>query len=182
MATLTKIIKERIAQKAVNATFLPKSEAMKKREHKLAQECYNHVFPKEIRDIIETVPKYWLRHCNCLRFNVLGWDINLNADKEYATPYYDGCGILGNIDGDLGKKVQDFSQEKKTLKDDWRNATLKIIGFFEQFRNFKKLEEAWPEGRAFYKEFSAERPASNVPALITSEINEMLGIKPKEAA
>lgn len=176
MAHLTKEIRERICNKATKATFEPKRDAMLKREQKLAIECYNHVFPKNIRDIIAKVPEGWLRTCNCLRFNANGWEVSLNAGKEMSTPNINTCSRLGNLTGDLAKKVQDFSQEKKTMNDDWRQANVKMLGFLEQFRTFKTLEEAWPEGKKFYKEFDAERTAKNLPAVITKEINEMLGI------
>lgn len=177
MATITKDIRERICRKTVTATFQPKKDAISKRENKLAIECYNHLFPKKIRDIIAKVPTEWLRSCSCLRFNANGWDINLNAGKEMPTPAMSGCGRLGNLTGEIAEKVQAFSQEKKSLEDEWRSANAKMLGFLEQFRTFKKLEEAWPEGKKFYKEFDADRPSANVPAVITKEINIMLGIE-----
>jgi len=176
MASITKEIRERICRKAVNATFEPKKTEIFKRENKLAIKCYNHLFPKKIRDIIEQVPADWFRKCSCLRFNANGWNVSLNAGKEMPTPQSANCGILGSLDGDIGKEVQVFSEEKKSLEDDWRAANVKMLGFLEQFRTFKKLEEAWPEGKKFYKEFDAERISANVPAVITKDINAMLGI------
>lgn len=181
MSQLTKDLREKIARKAANATFDPKKDDLKKRENKLAIECYNHVFPKKVRDAIAGVPEGWLRTCDCLKFNASGWTVTLNAGKQMPTPANSYCSLLGSIDGELGKKVQDFSQDKKTLEDDWRTAAIKLIGFLEQFRNFKKLEEAWPEGKKFYAEYNAERSAANVPAVITKEINAMLGLKDKAA-
>lgn len=176
MATLTKDIRDRIRNKAIDATFIPKSEEIKKREAKLAIECYNHVFPKKVRDVVAQVPDGWLRSCTCLRFNAGGWDISLNAGKGMRTPQSSGCGRLGDIAGELADKVQAFSQDKKALNEEYSRARAKMLGFLEQFKTFKKLEEAWPEGKKFYKEFDAERPSANVPAVITKEINTMLGL------
>lgn len=181
MAKITKDLRERIGRKAVNATYQPKADELKKREAKLAIECYNHIFPKKVRDAVALVPEGWLRTCSCLRFNAGGWNVNLNAGKEMPTPQSGGCGMLGNISGELAEKVQAYSQEKKTLEEEWRIAGRKMAGFLEQFTTFKKLEEAWPEGKKFYAEFNADRPSANVPAVITKEINDMLGLKSKAA-
>jgi hypothetical protein len=176
MVNITKDIRERIAKKAVFATFQPKKDAIVKRENKLAIECYNAVFPKNIRDVVFKVPPEWLQHCVCLRFNVNGWNIYLNAGKQMATPQSSKCESLGTLTGELATRVQDFSQEKKTLEEDYDSAQVKLLGFLEQFRTFKKLKEAWPEGEKFYKEFDVERPSANVPAVITKDINTMLGL------
>lgn len=179
MSKLTKGIRERICRKAASAIYQPKADELKKREAKLAIECYNHVFPKKVRDAVALVPGAWFRTCNCLRFNAGGWNVTLCAGKEMPTPVSSGCGVLGNIDGELAKKVQDYSQEKKATEEEHRLAYHKLVGFLEQFTTFKKLEEAWPEGKKFYAEFNADRPSINVPAVITKEINDMFGLKAK---
>ena len=43
--------------------------------------------------------------------------------------------------------------------------------------HFKQLREAWPEGEKFYQDYDSSRTASNVPAVITKEINAMLGLE-----
>lgn len=177
MSRLTQDIRDRIRNKAVDATFKPKSEEIRKREAKLGVECYNAVFPKKIRDAVALVPDGWLRTCSCLRFNAGGWNVGLNVGKELPTPQSSGCGVLGNLSGDLADKVQAFAQEKNQLQEDFSAARVKMLGFLEGFTTFKKLEEAWPEGKKFYAEFNADRPSKNVPAVITKEINDMLGIK-----
>ena len=177
MANITNKIRESIARKAVNATFQPKKDDLTKRENKLAIECYNAVFPKSIRDIVAKIPENWLRQCSSLQFNANGSTVTLNAGKNMSTPFSSICARLGNLEGDLAERVQNFSQEKKTLDEDWRSAFTKMYGFLEQFRTFKRLEESWPEGKKFYKKFDAERLSSNVPAVITKDINTMLGIK-----
>jgi len=177
MSKITKDLRERIAQKAANATYTPKKDELKKQEAKLAIEAYNHIFPKKIRDAVALVPDSWFRTCSCLRFNAAGWSVTLCAGKEMPTPHSAGCTNLGSLTGDIADKVQKFSQEKKTLEENHRAAYHKMVGFLEQFTTFKKLEEAWPEGKKFYAEYNADRPKSGVPAVITKEINEMLGIK-----
>jgi len=179
MSKITKELRERIAKKAVNDSYKSKSDDLKKRETKLAIECYNHVFPKKVRDAVAILPQGWLRTCSCLRFNANGWSVSLNAEKEMATPASAHCSTLGNVDGELAEKVQAWAQEKKTAEENYILSYRKLLGFLEQFTTFKKLEEAWPEGKKFYAEFNADRPSKNVPAVITKEINDMLGLKAK---
>ena len=181
MSNITKGIRERICRKAIGATFDPKKQAMDKEENKLAIEAYNHIFPKKIRDIIATVPEEWIRHCECLRFNATGWQVQLCAGKKMPTPASNNCDMLGSLTGEISDKVQAFSTAKKKLNEDRNLAARKMLGFLEQFRTFKKIKEAWPEGKEFYAEFDADRQSANVPAVITKEINEMLGIKGKKS-
>ena len=177
MSRLTQYIREQIVNKATKAAFDPKVEALQKREAKLGIECYNAVFPKKVRDIISQVPEGWLRTCDCLRFNAGGWTVRLCVGKQMPTPDSNSCGMLGNIDGELAEKVQAFSQEQKKLNDERHAAKIKLAGFLEGFNTFKQLREAWPEGEKFFKEFDAERVAPSVPAVVTKEINDMLGLK-----
>lgn len=182
MSRLTQHIREQIVYKATKATFDQKVEALQKREAKLGIECYNAVFPKKVRDIISQVPEEWLRTCKCLRFNANGWNVSLCVGKEMPTPASNGCGMLGNIEGELAEKVQAYSQEKRKLEEERQSAKTKLQGFLGGFNTFKQLREAWPEGEKFFKEYDAERIAPNVPAVVTKEINALLGLKAKEAA
>jgi hypothetical protein len=149
---------------------------------KLAIECYNFLFPKKIRDLVAAVPAEWFRTCSCLRFNANGWSVSLNAGKEMPTPASNGCGNLGSLTGELAERVQAHVTEKRTMDSEYASARAKMLGFLEQFTTFKKLEEAWPEGKKFYQDFNADRPSANVPAVITKEINAMLGLKDKKVA
>ena len=90
-------------------------------------------------------------------------------------------GVSGAFAGELGDRVQAHVEAKKAMDGEYGAARAKMLGFLEQFTTFKKLEEAWPEGKKFYQDFNADRPSANVPAVITKEINAMLGIKDKPA-
>ena len=177
MSKITNDIREKICRKAIASAFDPKALAITKEENALAIECYNHIFPKKIRDIIATVPPEWIRACDCLRFNAAGWSVQLCAGKKMPTPASNNCDMLGSLTGDIADKVQAFSTAKKKLGEDRSLAARKMEGFLSGFTTFKKLEEAWPEGKEFYAVFNADRPSANVPAVITKEINDMLGLK-----
>jgi hypothetical protein len=50
MSKITKEIRDRIRNKAVDSAFAARVEAWKKADAKLAIECYNSIFPKKMRD------------------------------------------------------------------------------------------------------------------------------------
>lgn len=176
MTRLTKTIREHICEHAVKAAFEHKLEDLKNREAELAEACYNAVFSEDIRNALSQVPDGWLRTCTCLRFNAGGWNVMLCSEKEMPTPDSRFCEPLGAVTGELADKVQAFSQEKTQLTDDQHDARAKMLGFLEGFSTFKQLREAWPEGEQFYQDYDSRRIAPNVPAVITKEINTMLGL------
>lgn len=176
MSKITKTIREKISLDAITESYKAKSDDIKKREQKLAIECYNSVFPKKIRDIVNSLPEGWTRKCTCLKFNAGGWQVTLCAEKELSTPTTH-CSVLGSLTGDLATKVQNFSQEKKSLDENYRADIRKIYGFLEGFSTFKQLKKAWPEGEKFYKKYNADRISPSVPAVVTEEINKILGLK-----
>jgi di/tripeptidase len=182
MGKLSQKIREMIRDKAVTESFQPRADALKKREAKLAVECYNAVFPKKVRDAVSQVPEAWFLSCACLRFNAAGWNVTLTAEKKMPTPFSHGCANLGSLTGDLADKAQAIAQEKTTLEEEFRSAKAKMLAFLEGFASFKQLREAWPEGKKFYADFDVEHVAPGVPAVITTEINNMLGLKRAKAA
>lgn len=177
MSRLTKEIREKICKEAIVTTFDARFNELAKQENALAEECYNYVFPESLRNIAASMPEDWLRSCDCLRFNANGWNVTLKANKKLPTPYSSGCHVLGNIDGELAEKVQAHVQNETALKEERSRAFSKMRAFLEGFITFKQLEGAWSEGSKFYKKYDAERPSVNVPAVITQEINDMLGIE-----
>ena len=59
MAKISKDQKECIARAATTKAFEKRELQWKKNDSKLAVECYNHVFPKKIRDSLAGVPDGW---------------------------------------------------------------------------------------------------------------------------
>lgn len=176
MTRLTKDLVEQIARKAVDSSLKEEFLALKEKEHTLAEECYNSVFDKELLDKINTMPKNWLRHCDCLRFNANGWQVNLKTRFEVPTPHKEYCTILGTLSGELAEKVQAFATERDTFHANKRESYLKLKSFLYSFTTIKKLRAVWPEGAEYYNEFDLQ-PVGGLPAPITAEINQILKIK-----
>lgn len=183
MTTLTKEMRSQITRAAILEAYKKKFDDMAKLESRLAIEAYNHIFPKKVRDQALAMPDKWVRLDSCLRINAGGWDLQLHCEKSLPVPYTGGgCGRLGSISGDLAIKIQDFSTAKKQAKEDYRNAEIKLTGFLSSFTTVKRLKDAWPEGKKYYESFDVTRNPDQLPAVITTEINAMLGLKSKKGA
>ena len=182
MSRLTETVRDKIARAAVRHKFSPLEEAMRIEEDALAMRCYRAVYPAEQLAIVATLPKEWLRHCSCLRFNAGGWSVSLNTAQEVPTHHATYCTSLGDISGGLAEEVQAYSQRKEKRKTDCHAAEAELQGFLSSFKTFKQLRDNWPEGEQFYKQYDVTRNAPSVPALRTAKINEMLGLTTEVAA
>lgn len=177
MGRLTNSLRNSIRDDAMAATYEGREKAFEKQAEKLANECYTTLFDAKLRKAIAAVPIEWFRQDKCLRVNANGWDAWLRTEKLFSVPYSHSCEGLGSITGELAVKVQSHLQDKKAFEEEFRSAKHKLGGFLEQFNTFAAMEKAWPEGKKFYKKYDYERMPNNVPAVITTEINNMLGLK-----
>lgn len=183
MANLTQANRKTIVNRAIIAAYTPKKVAQDKAEAAQAMQCYNAVFPKKIREQASLMPAGWLRDDNCLRFNAMGYEAKLCMEEKVRVPSSNyGCQRLGNLEPELGQKVQEFLRDKEKMREEVTRSEHKLTGFLEQFKTFKQMQQAWPEGEQFYKDLNAERTPQQLPAVITSEINAMLGLDKKKGA
>lgn len=177
MTRLTQNIRERICRRAITAAFKDREAALKEQEHTLGMECYQAVIPESERKAAAAMPEGWLQMDACLRFNANGWDARLCVTSPVPVPNNKGyCRSLGSLTGDLAERVQAHLQEEKGLKEARIKAEMELSGFLEQFKTYKQLREAWPEGEPFYAEFDVEPKAGGVPAVRVAEINKLLNL------
>lgn len=177
MTRITNEVRNTIGFRALTTAFKERKENIAKSEDQLAIECYDSVFPKKLQTLLAELPKEWVRRDKCLRFNANGWNVLLNSQTSLPVPYGHGCSILGSLGEDLAKRVQQFSQQRETIRTEYTTASNKLSGFLARFNTFNQLKEAWPEGEEFYKDLGTGRSSPSVPAVVTSEINTMLGLK-----
>lgn len=73
---------------------------------------------------------------------------------------------------DARQKVSEWNQEKSSFREE-------ITLIIEGFNTTKQLVETWPEAEQYLPPFAADPSKGiNLPALVTSRLNEKLGIKP----
>ena len=180
---LTNDLRETIASQAVAHAFDPRRAALAKQEEALAEEAYNHVFPESERKLIAKIPSNWVRFDQCLRFNVAGLTVNLNAAGEgFPVPYQINghrgysCHRLGTIEaGDLADRIQAHAKAVEDMRSERRVALKQIGAMLAKITTLKRLREIWPEGAQFYAKWEAA-PAQTLPTIRVDEINAMLGL------
>jgi hypothetical protein len=173
---LTKEIRERIVGMATGEYFTPKKKAIDAQEHDLGMELYHHVFNADELAKVSALPRFWLRHDGCLRFNCGGYDIRFTVKTAVPVPYSTHCASLGSVTGALSDKAQAFAQSKQDLGRDYDRAKIALMKMLESVSTVKRLKQIWPEGEKFYAQYldTPERPG--VPAIQVTEINKMLGL------
>ena len=176
MSRLTNDNRETIRKLAIKATFKDRREALARAEHALGMEAYEAVFTDTERQQAAAMPDRWLKRDDCLRFNANGWQANLTVSPALPVPHAQYCAPLGSLTGDLADRVQAHLQAGKGLREEEWKAVSELDGFLAQFKTFKQLRDAWPEGEPFYASLDVDRPASGVPAVRVQAINELLNL------
>lgn len=179
---LTNDLREIIANRAVKHAFDPKFKAWKDEEDKLAREAYGAIFPAAELAAIAKIPSNWVRHDNCLRFNVGGLRIALRVQGDgLAVPYrigqYSGygCHELGVIQpGDLCDRIRKHVSAVEAEKSAMHRANAQLKAMLAKISTLKKLREIWPEGQQFYAQY--EEVKASLPAIRVDEINAALGL------
>lgn len=176
MTRLTKEIRDCIANDCVRTQFKKTKDELTKQESLLAIECYNYVFDEKIRKQAAKMPTKWMRMDGCLMFNAGGYSVTLRVDKELPVPHATRCNRLGNIDGELADKVQDFSNKKQEANDKHKDAYRKLKAMLDSINSIKQLEKTWPEGKPFYKKYMEVKEGSSLPAVQIEDLNKTLGL------
>jgi hypothetical protein len=179
MTNLSKNLVEKIAGEAIRQKYKTLLSNYKLAEQTLAEECYNSVFAKEVLDQVNALPDGWVLTCSCLMFNVGGWNVSLNIGRQVPIPASTHCTRLGVIDGELSDRVKAHMEAVKDAKIKKENEYQKLKAFLGSFKTIKKLRETWPEGAEHYDQYDVQPGKSQVPAVVTQEINAMLNISPE---
>lgn len=183
---LTKIMREAIARRAINASFDPKAQALAQEEDRLAREAYEACYTADEREQADAIPKYWLRRDPCLNFNVGGFRIRLCTITDHLpVPYQakgDGYGGYschpshGTItEGDLHDRIRAHAVAGEALKQSRVETERRLLAMLSSVGSLKKLREVWPEGEAFYSQYEV-KPVALPPAIRMDEINAALGL------
>jgi len=111
-------------------------------------------------------------------------NITVNAAQALPVKSSDSgyCQRLGDIsDEKLRDKYQAYYKDVEALKEKSRSIERQAKALLYSVTTFKKLEEIWPEGKKFYAQFKQQFSAIAVPAVMTKELNALIGIKEKKA-
>lgn len=179
---LTKTIRESIVRKATNEAFQKERDALLVEEHKIGLTLYKSVFDKKVLTAVNKLPKTWLRMDDCLRFNSGGMELRFDVKPAVPVPSERGyCQRLGTLTPEMADVAQAFANKKEDAVARYNRAKRELMALLDSVSTFKKLKEVWPEGADYYTTFDVERTITNVPAVVVSEINKMLGISTNQS-
>lgn len=182
---LTNQIRDSIVRSMAMASVEKEQVALIKRENALAVKFWKAVYPAAERAAAEKMPEGWIHRDKCLRFNLCGMDIRVNAAEplpvKASTNNY--CHRLGNIaDEKLGDEYKEYYKDVDAMKARARDVERQAKALLYSVSTFKKLAETWPEGKKFYEKFKPVNDVSSVPAVLTQDLNALMGIKAKGGA
>ncbi len=179
---LTNDIRDRIVRSMALDAVTKEKDALTKRENAIALKLWKAVYPSAERTAAAKMPDGWVRMDKCLRFNLCGMDVRVNTAepvtvKTSASGY---CERLGNIaDDKLGDEYRAYYKDMEALKQKAQDIERQGKALLYSVTTFKRLEETWPEGKKFYEKFKPASERSSVPAVLTSNLNALVGIKAK---
>lgn len=177
MSTISKDAAEIVARRACAASFEANASEYQAQEAALAERCWAAVLPENERRLAESLPDGWIRRDKCLCFNAAGWRVILNHPTGLVIPSGVGfCKEIGALPAELGKEVQAFIQRKEQAKERRREAERELLQSIRGARTWKRLAEAWPEGKPFFEGFLAAATGSRALAIPFTKINETLGL------
>jgi hypothetical protein len=171
-----------IVNRALVAAFQAREVALEVRENRLALKCYDNVVSKHVQDALEQLPSSWKPAASTLRFNVGGKRVALRLDDGVGTkpvPYrfwnsssHSDIGVVGGVP--LLAEVETYLQDVETLKADREAAKVKLRALLDSVQTVAKLDELWPEGKAFIDGVVPE--TRNLPAVRVEDVNTALGL------
>lgn len=191
MTRMTNDMRDEILRRALRSAFDPRDNDIAAREDALCRAAYATCYSAAEIAQVSALPTYWTRLDPCLRFIVDGARITLRtSDNHLPVPYHDrrtgtdsyGChSAHGVIVGELAANIMALMADKEALRVERDRAKANLSALLSRIQTVKKLAEAWPEGRDFYADFMAEKPALP-PAIRFDEVNAALGLIEARAA
>lgn len=174
---LTNMIRDQIIGKAIAATFDKEHQEISVAKAELAERCYNHIVPLDVRKLIAKLPEGWLRLDKCLRFHINGLYISLGHPKGLPVKYSNGCGVVGSIVDDvLRDDVIELNKREEAFNASKSKAYKALQQMIYGITTFKQLKATWPEGEKFYSSLQPKTESSNLPAIMVDDVNAMLGL------
>lgn len=191
---LTNQLRDQIIDDIIDKLLNKERTSIKKREQRLANECYNQVFTKKQRDAMYDIPRGWLPEDSCLRFNIGGMTVDLtpvrpmrvpftmkvfdeNGDNVTVGNYRQTCQRLGDIaDETIKQKFLDLHADKEELKARESKIRRETRAMLDSVQTYNQLVKHWPEGAKFYAKYEPRNGDSQLPAIRVAELNKTLGL------
>ena len=198
MTRLTNDIRESIRKDILRHRFRKPVDALVEKRALIANKCYHRLYPKEIQERMEALPKGWLPSVGSIgvqvgddgsRFHQMAFNggfystpfspIQTHRDQVELLMQYrhrSGCAIRLDMDDPISTEWFVMMNEMNDLYKAIEAAKSSIIYALRSVTTTKRLIEVWPEVAAFAKEYD-DIPAK-VPAIPRQTLNEALHLPP----
>lgn len=185
MARIAKYTAEQIARAAVRDTLGVREQALKDRWHGVSERAWKTLTPKPVQEWLAKAPKGdWVKKQTEMRVRgsngyviVLKFKEAMPADREWG---YGREPIIK--DAGLTEELMACVQEQEKLAEAWQTLGRQLTMSILAAGSFKKLELAWPEGRAYYASYLNAENTGTALTVDFKEVNKSLGLPKDEAA
>lgn len=170
-----------IVRAAISAAFDKDEKELTRREHRLAQRCYDAVVPLKIRRAVASLPDGWLPTSQAIRFNIGGQTRALSAAKAIPVSHaydrnYNALDVV--TDAGLVEDVRKLTGDVEDFRARRKRAEETLTAMVNLAATTQALEDVWPEGKKFWRGLEARIPVSaQLPAVRIAELNVMLGLR-----
>ena len=194
MSRLTNEVRNQMARKLVAYRYADEAKAILYNDQKLADEVYNHCYPKALLTHMEAIRAAFpgaLYKSGGLRVNAGGFDVTLGGWfnsrwvrieqpkvlKEYLIVRdYQRHNIT---DEKLVERVKDHAVRKQGFEGVCENAYHEAMSVLNTMTTGKKLAEAWPEAMEVIGDLIPEG-SRTLPVVQVSAINAKFKLPPKK--
>jgi hypothetical protein len=179
---LTECDKKSIVDRTISKSFNVRQDSLNYREDALARKLYDMVYTPDIIQKMNALPDHFFNRSKRIfltnNINTQTYVLEFLEPRKVAASdmYWDSPIFIdvNNIYNDLfveAKKIQDLNL---AIREDTKTAKRKLSGFLSGITTWKRLEDAWPEGKEYYKFEAPCKPLINPPMVTGKEVQDLL--------
>lgn len=197
---LTKGMRDDVVDSVLRHKFGPLEKKLEEEQYKLAEKAYNLVFSKKERELMESLPKGWLRtdddinirlpgYCHVrLQFSPHKHGLGKDKDRVYKRfPYESGSSFNPEVGSKLADLAQAYLDKKDKLQQEKREARNAAEALMNSVTTVNRAIEVWPAAETFIKDAVGvhgkyQKSNAPLPVVMVEDLNKKLGLPPKEKA
>lgn len=203
---LTKDIREQICRELLVHRYRKQVDALVSRGISIASNLYNILYSRKVQQRMHNQIEGWLAE-RCLievsiperrggnlftyHFNgahlFYGILVGLKSPdrpvekRRFLGKHLNGVEVQLSLNNALAKKIEKWVDDETALKEEVQLSQRTIHAMLRSVTTVSKLAKTWPEVAPFLKKFE-EGVAPQLPAVQTTQLNELLGLKMQKAA
>lgn len=173
---LTNDLKDQIWKQIYNEKFYAGIEQIKNDKKAFADKCYNKVFNKSERQMMIVAPKGAFGFDDSLKMFFGGCNVYLQLSRK--VPFFSNYSERNKLGNDHPLTIEflaltDLEEKEQEYR---RIARKYVFSILNSCTTTNKLLEVWPECKKYVEQAIGQPIVSNLPAIITTELNKILGL------